>query len=220
MIVDLGGSEFALSTPGLFDIGVYFVVFGTMSAVALALESDREEQLMEVALALLVGLFVAAGDLPAAVARADPHAARLRAPRQRRQPADLRRRPADARGPADRAAPGSRRPPAAVANPLPQALILTAIVIGFAMFAFLLVLAYRAYQALDADDTDSMRLAEPKGGPTPPLELLMRAPSATPAADWVIILPVVLPLLGAALLLMLRSARDFVVGLCARSSWR
>ena len=37
------------------------------------------------------------------------------------------------------------------------------------MFAFLLVLAYRAYQALDADDTDSMRLAEPKGGPTPPL---------------------------------------------------
>jgi multicomponent Na+:H+ antiporter subunit B len=42
-ILDLGDSEFALSTPGLFDIGVYFVVFGTMSAVALALESDREE---------------------------------------------------------------------------------------------------------------------------------------------------------------------------------
>jgi multicomponent Na+:H+ antiporter subunit C len=55
------------------------------------------------------------------------------------------------------------------ANPLPQALILTAIVIGFAMFAFLLVLAYRAYEALDADDTDKMRLAEPEGGPKPPL---------------------------------------------------
>ena len=55
------------------------------------------------------------------------------------------------------------------ANPLPHALILTAIVIGFAMFAFLLVLAYRAYVALDADDTDKMRLAEPKGGPNPPL---------------------------------------------------
>lgn len=55
------------------------------------------------------------------------------------------------------------------ANPLPQALILTAIVIGFAMFSFLLVLAYRAYQALDADHTDTMRLAEPKGGPRPPL---------------------------------------------------
>lgn len=43
-IVDLGGSELALSTPGLFDIGVYFVVFGTVSAVALALESDTEER--------------------------------------------------------------------------------------------------------------------------------------------------------------------------------
>jgi multicomponent Na+:H+ antiporter subunit B len=38
------GSEFALSTPGLFDIGVYFVVFGTVSAIALALESDRDER--------------------------------------------------------------------------------------------------------------------------------------------------------------------------------
>lgn len=60
-------------------------------------------------------------------------------------------------------------PPEAIANPLPHALILTAIVIGFAMFTFLMVLAYRAYQALDADDTDTMRLAEPKGGPQPPL---------------------------------------------------
>jgi multicomponent Na+:H+ antiporter subunit C len=55
------------------------------------------------------------------------------------------------------------------ANPLPQALILTAIVIGFAMFVFLLVLAYRAYEALEVDDTDAMRLAEPRGEPRPPL---------------------------------------------------
>jgi multicomponent Na+:H+ antiporter subunit C len=55
------------------------------------------------------------------------------------------------------------------ANPLPQALILTAIVIGFAMFSFLLVLAYRAYQTLEADNTDKMRVAEPRGGPNPPL---------------------------------------------------
>ena len=55
------------------------------------------------------------------------------------------------------------------ANPLPHALILTAIVIGFAMFAFLLVLSYRAYETLDADDTDKMRIAEPEGGPKPPL---------------------------------------------------
>jgi multicomponent Na+:H+ antiporter subunit C len=55
------------------------------------------------------------------------------------------------------------------ANPLPQALILTAIVIGFAMFAFLLVLGYRAYQELDADNTDTMRLTEPEKAPPPPV---------------------------------------------------
>ena len=60
-------------------------------------------------------------------------------------------------------------PSAAAANPLPQALILTAIVIGFALFAFLLVLAWRAYQGLDADDTDRMRVAEPPGRPHPPM---------------------------------------------------
>ncbi len=59
--------------------------------------------------------------------------------------------------------------PATAANPLPQALILTAIVISFSFFAFLLVLSYRAYQDLDTDDTDEMRLAEPKDPPLPPL---------------------------------------------------
>lgn len=65
--------------------------------------------------------------------------------------------------------PGLDHPEGPVANPLPQALILTAIVIGFAMFCFLLVLAYRAYQTLEADDTNQMRVAEPRGGPNPPL---------------------------------------------------
>jgi len=66
--------------------------------------------------------------------------------------------------------PGGLDVPAGpIANPLPQALILTAIVIGFSMFAFLLVLAYRAYQSLDADNTDRMRLAEPEHAPQPPL---------------------------------------------------
>jgi multicomponent Na+:H+ antiporter subunit C len=64
---------------------------------------------------------------------------------------------------------GARVPNMPFANPLPQALILTAIVIGFAMFTFLLVLAYRAYQSLGTDDTQEMRLAEPRGGPHPPL---------------------------------------------------
>ena len=44
-----------------------------------------------------------------------------------------------------------------VADPLPQALILTAIVIGFGVLAFALVLAYRVYQTLGTDDLDAMR---------------------------------------------------------------
>ncbi|AUD13205.1 MULTISPECIES: Na(+)/H(+) antiporter subunit C [Planococcus] len=40
---------------------------------------------------------------------------------------------------------------------LPQALILTAIVISFAVTAFILVLAYRAYQELGTDDLEEMR---------------------------------------------------------------
>lgn len=60
-------------------------------------------------------------------------------------------------------------PPAGIANPLPQALVLTAIVIAFAFFAFLLVLTYRAYQTLGTDDTEHMRVAEPEGEGPPPM---------------------------------------------------
>jgi multicomponent Na+:H+ antiporter subunit C len=59
--------------------------------------------------------------------------------------------------------------PAGAANPLPQALILTAIVISFSFLAFLLVLTYRAYQDLGTDDTGEMRAAEPAERPLPPL---------------------------------------------------
>ena len=58
---------------------------------------------------------------------------------------------------------------AGAANPLPQALILTAIVISFSFFCFLLVLTWRAFQELQTDDTDEMRTAEPAGEPMPPL---------------------------------------------------
>jgi len=64
--------------------------------------------------------------------------------------------------------PGQQQPVGAIANPLPQALILTAIVIGFAFFAFLLVLAYRTGQAFGTDETDVMRAAEPSS-PREPL---------------------------------------------------
>lgn len=55
------------------------------------------------------------------------------------------------------------------ANPLPQALILTAIVISFSMFAFLLVLTLRAFQTLRTDDVEEMHVAEPPRPRLPPL---------------------------------------------------
>lgn len=42
------------------------------------------------------------------------------------------------------------------ADPLPQALILTAIVISFGFLSFILALAYRANQAVGSDDLDDM----------------------------------------------------------------
>lgn len=57
--------------------------------------------------------------------------------------------------------PGFESPPELVANALPQALILTAIVIGFGLLAFALVLVFRAYQELGTLDSDAMRVAEP-----------------------------------------------------------
>ena len=46
------------------------------------------------------------------------------------------------------------------ANALPQALILTAIVIGFALLSFVFILFYRAYQALGTVETEFMHAAE------------------------------------------------------------
>ncbi len=51
---------------------------------------------------------------------------------------------------------GSNLPPAPFADPVPQALILTAIVIGFGLQAFALVLIKRVYQTLGTDDLDNM----------------------------------------------------------------
>lgn len=42
-------------------------------------------------------------------------------------------------------------------DPLPQALILTSIVISFGVTSFFLVLAYRAYQTLGTDDLELLR---------------------------------------------------------------
>ncbi len=42
-------------------------------------------------------------------------------------------------------------------DPIPQALILTAIVINFATTALFLVLSYRAYKVIGTDNTEKMR---------------------------------------------------------------
>jgi multicomponent Na+:H+ antiporter subunit C len=47
------------------------------------------------------------------------------------------------------------------ANALPQALILTAIVIGFGLLVFALSLAYRSYFVLHTIEMDEMRSSEP-----------------------------------------------------------
>lgn len=46
--------------------------------------------------------------------------------------------------------------PVAAADPIPQALVLTAIVIGFGVLAFFITLAYRAYREVGSDNLDEM----------------------------------------------------------------
>ena len=57
---------------------------------------------------------------------------------------------------------GADVPPAPYANPLPQALILTAIVISFGLLAFTLVLVYRNYTVGRTVDADGLDKAEPQ----------------------------------------------------------
>ena len=60
-------------------------------------------------------------------------------------------------------AEGADAPVDGVANALPQALVLTAIVIGFGLFAFAIVLVFRAWNTLGTLNPDDMRVAEPDG---------------------------------------------------------
>ncbi|MBZ4420005.1 Na+/H+ antiporter subunit C [Myxococcus sp. RHST-1-4] len=51
-------------------------------------------------------------------------------------------------------------PAPGVADPLAQALVLTAIVISFGLLVFTVVLLYRAHQAVGSPDLDAMRSTE------------------------------------------------------------
>jgi multicomponent Na+:H+ antiporter subunit C len=53
--------------------------------------------------------------------------------------------------------PGAERLAPPYADPVPQALVLTAIVIGFGVQAFVLVLVKRAYRETGTDDLDALR---------------------------------------------------------------
>jgi len=50
---------------------------------------------------------------------------------------------------------GADMPAAPYADPLPQAMVLTAIVIGFGLVAFFVSLVYRANEAVGADDINA-----------------------------------------------------------------
>lgn len=52
---------------------------------------------------------------------------------------------------------GMTAPESAVADPLPQALVLTAIVISFGVLSFAVVLVRRAWEVVKADDLDQMK---------------------------------------------------------------
>ncbi|MFN9572580.1 MAG: NADH-quinone oxidoreductase subunit K, partial [Betaproteobacteria bacterium] len=62
------------------------------------------------------------------------------------------------------------------ADPLPQALVLTAIVISFAMTALMLVIALRTHAETGSDHVDG---AEPASTPAPPAAVATQAPAAT-----------------------------------------
>lgn len=55
---------------------------------------------------------------------------------------------------------GAGAPAPGYADPLPQALILTAIVISFGLLSFTAVLVKRSYEVIGTDDSDQMKATE------------------------------------------------------------
>jgi multicomponent Na+:H+ antiporter subunit C len=78
--------------------------------------------------------------------------------------------------------PGAEAPAGAVANPLPQALVLTAIVIGFGLVSFALVLVYRSFVTLGAVESDALGPEDILDEPPAALAEPGRPPGA-PAAE-------------------------------------
>jgi multicomponent Na+:H+ antiporter subunit C len=57
-------------------------------------------------------------------------------------------------------AEGEAVPPPGFADPVPQALVLTAIVISFGVLAFFIMLAFRVHQDAQTDDLDHLRTTD------------------------------------------------------------
>jgi multicomponent Na+:H+ antiporter subunit C len=76
---------------------------------------------------------------------------------------------------------GTETLPLDAANPLPQALALTAIVIGFALTAFAVALVVAAYRRLHTLDTHEMTAAEDMGNPFTPATAKPAAPGGDAA---------------------------------------
>lgn len=59
---------------------------------------------------------------------------------------------------------GAKVPVAPFADPLPQAMVLTALVIGLGLVAFLLTLVFRAHEAVGSDDINAFDSTEKSHG--------------------------------------------------------
>ena len=171
----LGDLKFV--TSSIFDIGVYLIVIGLVLDVlrSMGAELDRQGVLERCELdakrpATSGGPAAAIGRdadddqpgagadhrravrgrrLPDAVPEPDPGDPRLPAGRARDQPAAAVHR--DGRRAADRRARPTDGEP--MADPIPQALILTSIVISLAVSTFLLAMAYRNYKVTREPET-------------------------------------------------------------------
>ena len=157
-----------LGTPLLFDVGVYLVVTGiTLTIIFALLENQtgqrrwtsREGVTMEILMVLMIGGLFAGGSymlLRRSLVKLVVglillgHGANLLIFLMGRLTA----------GQAPLIAVGATRPVEPFADPLPQALVLTAIVIGFGLQVFALVLVRRLYQAARTNDLDQLRTTE------------------------------------------------------------
>ncbi|MDW7982575.1 MAG: Na+/H+ antiporter subunit C [Thermomicrobium sp.] len=79
---------------------------------------------------------------------------------------------------------GATSVPTPYADPLPQALILTAIVISFGVLVFAVALIYRTYRALSTDDLDDLTATDRLGEvPEAAHRPVVPVTAASPAVD-------------------------------------